>query len=307
VAAAVQEASLRAQIAATHSIIEIAAKLLDIQRRHLALGYITGLDVAAQEAALAQVQATLPPLEKQLAQTRDLLAALAGRFPNEQMEEKFDLDALHLPRELPLSLPSKLVEQRPDMRAAEAQWHSACAQVGVATANMLPQLSITGALGGSSTQLSNLFVPGNTFWNITAGATHTIFDGFTLLHRKRAAEAGLELAAAQYRSTVLNAFQNVADTLHALESDADALAAAVAAERAARRTLDLTRRQLELGAVNYLAVLSAEQTWQQALINLVQARANRFADSAALLMALGGGWWNRTGEATAQVTARTTP
>jgi NodT family efflux transporter outer membrane factor (OMF) lipoprotein len=223
------------------------------------------------------------------------------------MEEKFDLDALHLPRELPLSLPSKLVEQRPDMRAAEAQWHSACAQVGVATANMLPQLSITGALGGSSTQLSNLFVPGNTFWNITAGATHTIFDGFTLLHRKRAAEAGLELAAAQYRSTVLNAFQNVADTLHALESDADALAAAVAAERAARRTLDLTRRQLELGAVNYLAVLSAEQTWQQALINLVQARANRFADSAALLMALGGGWWNRTGEATAQVTARTTP
>ncbi|MGO9017608.1 MAG: efflux transporter outer membrane subunit [Syntrophobacteraceae bacterium] len=307
VAAAVQEASLRAQIAATHSIIEIAAKLLDIQRRHLALGYITGLDVAAQEAALAQVQATLPPLEKQLAQTRDLLAALAGRFPSEEMEEKFDLDAMHLPRELPVSLPSKLVEQRPDMRAAEAQWHSASAQVGVAVANMLPQINITGAMGGTSTQLGQLFVPGNTFYNLTGGVTQTIFDAGTLLHRKRAAEAGLEQAAAQYRSTVLNAFQNVADTLHALESDADALTAAVAAERAARRTLDLTRRQLELGAVNYLALLSAEQTWQQALINLAQARANRFADSAALFMALGGGWWNRTGAATAQAAARTAP
>ena len=156
VAAAVQEASLRAQIAATQKIIEIAKKLLDIQRRHLALGYVTGLDVAAQEASLAQIEATLPPLEKQLALTRDLLAALAGRFPSEEMEEKFDLEALHLPQELPVSLPSKLVEQRPDMRAAEAQWHSACAQVGVATANMLPQLSITGSMGGTSTQLGQL-------------------------------------------------------------------------------------------------------------------------------------------------------
>jgi NodT family efflux transporter outer membrane factor (OMF) lipoprotein len=293
VAAAVQEASLRAQIAASQQIIVIARKLLEIMRRHLALGYVTGLDVAAQEAALAAAEATLPPLEKQLAQTRDLLAALAGRFPSEEMEEKFDLDALYLPQELPVSLPSKLVEQRPDMRAAEASWHSACAQVGVATANMLPQISITGSMGGNSTQLGSLFVPGNTFYNLTGGLTQTIFDGFTLLHRKRAAEAGLDQAAAQYRSTALNAFQNVADTLHAIESDADALKAASAAERAARRTLDLTRRQLELGSVNYLALLSAEQAWQQALINLAQARANRFADSAALFMALGGGWWNR--------------
>ncbi len=293
-AAAVQEASLRAQIAATQNIIEIAAKLLDIQRRHLALGYVTGLDVAAQEAALAQAQATLPPLEKQLALTRDLLAALAGRFPSEEMEEKFDLDALRLPQELPVSLPSKLVEQRPDVRAAEAQWHSASAQVGVAVANMLPQISITGAMGGTSTQIGQLFVPGNTFYNLTGSLTQTIFDAGTLLHKKRAAEAGLDQAAAQYRSTVINAFQNVADTLHALQSDADALKAAVAAERAAWRTLDLTRRQLELGSVNYPAVLAAEQAWQQALINLAQARANRFADSAALFMALGGGWWNRS-------------
>jgi len=307
VAAAVQEASLRAQIEATHSMVEIAAKLLEIQRRHLALGYVTGLDVAAQEAALAQVQATLPPLEKQLALTRDLLAALAGRFPSEEMEEKFDLNALRLPQELPVSLPSRLVEQRPDVRAAEAQWHSASAQVGVATANMLPQISITGAMGGTSTQLGQLFVPGNTFYNLTSGLTQTIFDAGTLLHKKRAAEAGLDQAAAQYRSAVINAFQNVADTLHALQSDADALTAAAAAERAARRTLDLTRRQLELGSVNYPAVLTAEQSWQQALINLVQARANRFADSAALFMALGGGWWHRTEAAAAQATARDAP
>ena len=210
------------------------------------------------------------------------------------MEEKFDLDALRLPQELPVSLPSKLVEQRPDMRAAEASWHSACAQVGVATANMLPQIGITGSMGGTSTQLADLFVPGNTFYNLTGSVTQTIFDAGTLLHRKRAAQAALEQAAAQYRSTVLNAFQNAADTLHALQSDADALRAAAAAERAAGRSFELIRRQLELGSVNYQALLSAEQTWQQALINLAQARANRFADSAALFMALGGGWWNRT-------------
>jgi len=297
VAAAVQEASLRAQIEATHSIIAVAAKLLEIQRRHLALGYATGLDVAAQEAALAQAQATLPPLEKQLALTRDMLAALAGRFPSEELVEKFDLDVLHLPQELPVSLPSKLVEQRPDVRAAEAQWHSACAQVGVTVANRLPQISITGAMGGSSTQIAQMFIPGNTFYSLTGSLTQTIFDAGTLLHKKRAAEAGLDQAAAQYRSTVINAFQNVADTLHALQSDADALKAAVAAERATRRTFELTRRQLELGSVNYQAVLAAEQGWQQALINLVQARANRFADSAALFMALGGGWWDRTGAA----------
>jgi NodT family efflux transporter outer membrane factor (OMF) lipoprotein len=294
VTAAVQEASLRAQIEATQKIIEAAKKLLDIMRRHLALGYVTGLDVAAQEASLAQFEATLPPLEKQLALTRDMLAALAGRFPNEEIVEKFDLDSMRLPKELPVSLPSKLVEQRPDMRAAEAQWHSACAQVGVAVANMLPQINITGAMGGNSTQLSSLFVPGNTFYNITGGVTQTIFDAGTLLHKKRAAEAAAEQAAAQYRSTVLNAFQNVADTLHAIETDADALKAAVKAERAARRTLELTTRQLQLGYVNYPAVLLAEQAWQQALINLVQARANRFSDTAALFMALGGGWWNRT-------------
>ncbi|HYA87308.1 MAG TPA: efflux transporter outer membrane subunit [Nitrospirota bacterium] len=292
VATAIQEASLRSQISATLSVIEIETKMLEVLRRQFALGYVAGLDVAAQEAALAQVQQTLPPLRKQLAQTRDLLTALAGRFPNEEMEEKFELEALSLPQELPVSLPSKLVEQRPDVRAAEEQLHSASAQVGVATAAMLPQFNIGANWGSTAAQFSQLFTSDMIVWSIIGSAAQNIFDGGTLIHRKRAAEAGLDQASAQYRSTVIAAFQNVADTLHALQSDADTMKAAAAFEQAARRSLDLSRRQFELGYVNYLSLLSAEQAYRQAVSNLVQAKANRFADTAALFMALGGGWWN---------------
>lgn len=298
VAAAVQEASLRAQIAATSQVIDIQSQILEQTRQRLAVGYAPGLDVAAQEAALAQAQQALPPLQKQLAQTRNQLAALTGRFPSDEPQERLDFAALQLPLALPLSLPSKLVEQRPDVRAAQEQLHWASAQVGVAIANQLPQITLSGNLGGTSTQISQMFVPGNTFWALTGGLAQPIFDAGTLLHKKRAAEAGLEQAAAQYRGTVLTAFQNVADTLHALQSDAEALKAAVAAERAAKRSLDLTRQQLELGYVNHLALLAAEQAYQQALISTTQAQGNRLADTAALFQALGGGWWNR-GEAEA--------
>ncbi len=293
VAAAIQEASLRAQISATLSIVKIETEMLDQLRRQLALGYVAGLDVAAQEAALAQAQQTLPPLQKQLAQIRDLLAALAGSFPNEELEEKFELAALRLPQELPISVPSRLVEQRPDVRAAEEQLHSASAQVGVAVAAMLPNITLSAALGSTATAINKLFTPGNAFWALAPDITQPVFQGGTLLHRKRAAEAGLDQAEAQYRSTVIAAFQNVADTLHALQSDADALKAAVAFEQAAKRSLDLARKQFKLGYVNYLSLLSAQQAYEQAEINLVQARSNRFADTAALFMALGGGWWNR--------------
>ena len=292
VATAIQEASLRAQISGTLGIIEIETKMLDQLRRQFALGYAAGLDVAAQEAALAQVQQTLPPLQGQLAQTRDLLTALAGRFRNEELEEKFEFAALSLPQELPVSLPSKLVEQRPDVRAAEEQLHSASAQVGVATAAMLPNITLSADWGSIATTMGELFTPGTGFWSLAGGLTQPLFQGGTLLHRKRAAEAGLRQAEAQYRSTVIAAFQNVADALHALQSDADTLKAAAYFEQASKRRLDLTRRQFELGYVNYLSLLSAEQTWQQAMINLVQARASRFADTAVLFMALGGGWWN---------------
>jgi NodT family efflux transporter outer membrane factor (OMF) lipoprotein len=292
-AAAVQEAALRAQIAAAKDIIDLNRKSLELLHRQFDLGYVAGLDVATQEAALAQAEQALPPLQKQLEQTLDQLAALAGRYPGEASVGGFELDALHLPQELPVSLPSAIVQQRPDVRAAEAQLHSASAQVGVAVAAMLPQFSINAAKGGTASVFSQMFAGSNPFWSIAGSATQTLFDGGTLLHRKRAAEAALDQAGEQYRSTVLAAFQNVADTLYALQSDADALQAAVKSERAAKLSLDLVRKQLAYGYVNVLALLNAEQTYQQAVSSLAQARANRFADTAALFQALGGGWWNR--------------
>jgi NodT family efflux transporter outer membrane factor (OMF) lipoprotein len=293
VAAAIQEASTRAQIAATREIIDFDEKALDILRNQLRLGFAMRIDVAAAEAALAQAKQLMPPLENQFEQTRDLIRALVGNLPNEDVEETFEFTSLELPHDLPLSLPSKIVDQRPDVRAAEEQLRSANAQVGVAIANRLPQFTLTGAAGGTATQFTQMFGPGGPFWNIIGGVTQPLFDGNTLLHRERAADQALIEAAAQYRSTVLGAYQNVADTLHALKSDADALAAALEAERAARVTLDLTRRQMDVGYVNYLTLLNAEITYQQAALSLIQAQATRFGDTAALFQALGGGWWNR--------------
>jgi NodT family efflux transporter outer membrane factor (OMF) lipoprotein len=306
VAAAVQEASLRAQIAATREIIAISTRSVELVRRQFELGAVAGLEVAAQETALAQVEQTLPPLQKQLEQNRNLLTALAGRLPSDDPEETFELASLRLPTDLPAGVPSRLVDQRPDVRAAEAQLHAASAQIGVAVANQLPQFTITGAYGGTSTSLTSMFANGNPFWTIAGNVAQSIFDFGTLLHRRRAAEAAFEQAAAQYRSTVLTAFQNVADALYALQADAESLKVVVAAERAAKRTLDITLKQQQLGAVNYLALLSAQQAYQQTLITRVQAQANRFADTAALFQALGGGWWNRdsASQATGQVLER---
>jgi NodT family efflux transporter outer membrane factor (OMF) lipoprotein len=292
-AAAIQEASLRAQIDATNQLIEINTHMLDVLRKQFEKGYVGRLDVAAQESQLAQVAATLPPLLKQLAQQRDLLAALSGGFPNEDLVEKFELSSLQLPQELPLTLPSKLVEQRPDVRQAEENLHSASALIGVARANRLPSFNLTGDIGSMALAFGNIFSAGNGFRDVGASVTQPIFQGGTLMHKERAARAAYIQADEQYRSTVLTAFQNVADTLHALEQDADGLKAAVAARDAAKITLDLTTRQMQVGYTSYLALLSAEQNYQQAVINLVQAQSNRFADTAALFQALGGGWWNR--------------
>ena len=293
-AAAIQEASLRAQIAATRQLIEINTSMLQTLRNQFAKGYVGRLDVAAQEAQLAQVTATLPPLLKQLAQQRDLLAALSGGFPNQDLTETFELSNLALPQELPVSLPSQLVEQRPDVRQAEENLHFASAQIGIAVANRLPSFALTADAGAMAVVFGHLFTGGTGFWDVGASVTQPIFDGRTLLHRERAARAAYSQASEQYRSTVLTAFQNVADTLNALQQDADALKAAAAAKDAASVTLDLAKKQFQAGYVNYLALLSAEQSYQQALLNLVQAQANRYADTAALFQALGGGWWNRT-------------
>jgi NodT family efflux transporter outer membrane factor (OMF) lipoprotein len=292
VAAAIQEAVLHAQIDATNQIIDADEKSLQILRDQLRLGFAMRIDVAAQEAAVAQAQATLPPLQQQFEQTRDLMRALIGKLPNES-DETFELETLQLPPELPLSLPARIIQQRPDVRAAEAQLHAANAQVGVAIAAMLPQFSITGALGGNATQIPWLFRQGGPFWSLVGDVSQPIFEGGTLLHRKRAADRALRQAAAQYQTSVMAAYQNVADTLHASLSDADALAADVEAEDAAKVTYDLTRRQMEVGYVNYLSLLSAETAYQQALLARVQAQATRYGDTIALFQALGGGWWNR--------------
>ena len=294
VTGAVQEASLRGQIAATQETIKIESSLLDILRRQLNLGQVAGADVAAQEAMLAQTQILLPPLQKQLAQQRDALSALAGRYPSEEAEATFNLQSFALPLDLPLSIPSKLVEQRPDTCQAEENLHAASAQIGQAIAARIPQITLTADIGNTANATQKLSMPGTSFWTIAAGITEPIFDGFTLMHKQRAAQAAFDQAAALYKSTVLSAFQSVADTLRALQSDADALRAASASEGAAKRSLDIVHRQLELGQIAYLNVLSAENMYQQARLALVQAQANRLADTAVLFQALGGGWWHRT-------------
>jgi NodT family efflux transporter outer membrane factor (OMF) lipoprotein len=294
VIAVIQEASLRAQIGATRDMIATSTKALDILRRQLDQGYANRNDVAVQEAALAQVIATLPPLQKQLAVQHDLIAALAGRFPSE-LAGQFRLGAFRLPTDLPVSLPAQLVAQRPDVRAAEEQLHSASALVGVAVANMLPNLTISGSRGYTSLELSNLISPPNLFWNVAGNATQTIFDGFTLLHTERSAEATLQQAAWSYRTTVIGAVQNVADTLQSLQADATALKAARDFERAAKVSLDLAQQQLQSGNANVLLLLTAQTQYLQALIQVVQAQSNRLSDTAALYVALGGGWWNRPG------------
>jgi NodT family efflux transporter outer membrane factor (OMF) lipoprotein len=290
---AINEASLRGQIDATNELISINTKMLGILREQFDTGLVNRNEVALQEAALAQVKATLPPLRKALAAQRDLLAALAGAYTSEAPRETFKLANFQLPTDLPVSLPSQLIEQRPDVRAAEEQLHSASAQIGVATANMLPNFTISANGGYINTTLASLFAPGNVFWTLAGNATQTVFDGGTLLHTLRGVQATYDAAAWTYKGTVVGAVQNVTDTLRALQNDADALKAARDFERAAKISFDLARQQMQTGYANILILLTAQQTYLQAVIQVVQARAARLSDAAALFQALGGGWWNR--------------
>ncbi len=298
VAAAIQEAGLRAQIAVTTQILDSERDSARILRRQFELGSISQTDVMAQEAAVATLEATLPPLQKQLAEQRHLLAVLAGRFPSDEPRQHFELKELTLPLDIPVSVPAALVRQRPDILAAEAQLHYACAELGVATANLFPQITLTGNKGGTSTVFSQMLAAGNTFWSVGGSLTQTLFQGGALIHQRRAAAAALDNAGENYRAVVLGAFQNVADALTALQLDADTVNASLKAEQAATNSLNATRRNVELGLASYLGLLSAQQSYSQAVLALEQARANRYADTAALLQALGGGWWNRDGVAT---------
>ncbi len=293
VTTAVTEASLRAQLKSTREILATQEQLLKLVDRQFQLGGASRSEVLAQQAQLAQFRATLPPLEKELARTRNQLAVYVGKFPGEAHLPEFTLEQLHLPQELPVSLPSSLVRQRPDIRAAEELLHAASATVGVATANLYPQITLSGSLGSQSASLSSFLTSNSSVWSIGAGLLQPIFHGGELTAKRRAAVAAYDQALAQYREIVLGSFQNVADVLQALDADAVTLAAQAEAEQAARDTLELTQRQFGFGAANYLLLLNAQRQHQQARIALVQAQSTRFADTAALFQALGGGWWNR--------------
>jgi len=293
VLAAIQEASLRAQIDATKRVIQAQTEVLTLYNKQLSLGQIAGADVVVQQAALSVSMQLLPPLEKQLAIQRNLLTALVGRFPSEEISQTFTLASLRLPTRLPVSLPSNLVQQRPDVKAAEANVMQASALVGVAVANRLPQFNITANGGSSAVKIAQLASSAATFYGIVGTVAQPIFDAGTLFRRQRAAEETLDQAQAQYRAVVIGAFQNVADALRALQSDAQAVAAAAAAEKATSQSLDLIRKQYTAGAINSTQVLIAQQSYLSAIVTSAAARANQYADTAALFQALGGGWWNR--------------
>ena len=291
--AAINEASLRAQLDALQTILDSQNKMLNMVKRQFQLGQLGPLDVAAQESAVANATAAIAPVQKQLAQQRNQIKALAGKFPNDSSLPQFELASLQLPGEIPVTLPSTLVDHRPDILAAEAQLHSASADIGVAIANRLPDITLgVNSYGSAAYSLGDLFKSGTSFWSLAGSITQPIFDGGTLKHKQDAAQAAFDQAKAQYRSTVISAFQNVADSLQAIQSDAVALQAAKNAEIAARKTLDIGQKQLTLGDMSPSALLTIEQNYQQAKLAYVQAEATRYTDTVALFQSLGGGWWN---------------
>ena len=290
---AFREASLREQIRATREISQAQDSQLDLAEKQFKLGAISGSDLLGQRAQAAQTRAILPPLEKALGQTRNQLAVLIGKLPAEAKLPELDFSKFRLPQELPLSVPSEMLRQRPDVRQAEAIMRQANARIGVAEALMFPQLTLTGSYGFGAANSGKLFDPGTQLWSIGANLLQPIFHAGQLAAQKRGAEAAYDQAFAQYRQTVLTSFQDVADVLLALEYDARTLKAQAEAEAAARESLEVTREQLKVGGANYLALLNAQRQYSLAKAALVQAQAARYADTAALFQALGGGWWNR--------------
>jgi NodT family efflux transporter outer membrane factor (OMF) lipoprotein len=295
VTTSIREASLRGQIRATEEIAALYQEQLELVDRQYRSGAKSQGDVLVAQSQLATAKAQLPGLRKALAQTQTQLAVYLGQFPSQMQFAALDLDALVLPGEIPVSLPSTLVRARPDVRAAEARLHEASARVGIATANLLPNISLSASYGSQALQSGDLFGSGSAAWSLGLNLLQPIFRGGSLRAQKRAAEAGLDQAAADYRTTVLTAFQNVADSLRAIELDAEGLASQAAAEQATSSSLELTRRQYQDGAVAYLQVLDATRLYQQARLGVIEARANRLADTAALYAALGGGFGEDAG------------
>ncbi len=293
VLAALTEASLQAQIDATQDIIAIYRKALTVTQSRFELGGVSRSDVLQQQANLASALATLPPLQKQLEQERNQLAVYLGTRPDRFSGPTVQLAALTLPEDLPVSLPSRIIEQRPDIQAYEALLHSATAQLGVATANLLPQFTLSASYGREGPTFADLFTPAGIVWSLAGAVSQPLFQGGTLVARRGAAQAALQVAAAQYSSTVNSAFQSVANALVAIRRDAETLQASLQSAQAAEASLKVAQAQFQAGAITYVSVLQTEQTYQSARLSLVSAQAARFTDTVALFQALGGGWWNR--------------
>ena len=292
VTAAIQDAAWRSQIALQQRIIQAQQTILTSSLRQRDLGQLAEIDVFAHADDLTHSQITLDAMAKSLKQQHDLIAALNGDFPN-QPTPPLTLKGLQLPDDIPVSLPAELTNHRPDMRAAEANWHAACAQYGLALANRFPSLSLSGNVGSSATALHQLFTSGQGIWAIAAQVTQPLFDGGTLRHRQRAAAAAMAQAAASYRSVVVTAFQNVADTLHALTLDAQTLDKNQRALARANRSLTISQHQFAFGDLANTALQQAIVDQAQAEMAVIQAQANQLSDTVALFQALGGGWWNR--------------
>ncbi|MDG6094203.1 efflux transporter outer membrane subunit [Acetobacter sp. AN02] len=293
VSAAIGDAMTRAQIATTENMIAHQRKLLDIAEMENRLGETSGNDVALQRTLLAQTEATLPALKQRLAELHDQLAALSGDMPETGFPE-FDLDRFQLPSKLPVSLPSRLILQRPDIRTAEANFHSACAQVGVAIANRLPNVQLGFSPGFAAASIAQMATPGFGQWTLAAMVTQPLFDGFNLLHQERAARARYEEAAQTYRQTIISAVQDVTDSLNAVRNDAEFLRAATEAENAALKSARIATAQKQLGDVSQITLLTVQDAALQSQMTLLEARGARLSDTAGLFQSLGGGWWNRT-------------
>jgi NodT family efflux transporter outer membrane factor (OMF) lipoprotein len=288
VTGSIREASLRTQIQATQEVIDTLSRQYDLTQKQFAIGNVARTDVYQAQSNLETERATLPGLQAQLSTIEDQLAAYLGQLPSQNQPGLFDLAELKLPGDLPLTLPSALVRQRPDIRSAEEQLHQASAEVGVATAAMLPNITLSGDYGVQNRHAGDLFTA--NLWSIAGGIAQPLFRGGQLNAERKAAIARYDAAVANYQKTVIAAFQNVADTLYALDDDAQVLQSRFLASDAAEKALHLTEQSYQVGGTSFVSLLTVQQQYQQAKVALAQAQGTRFADTAALFQALGGDW-----------------
>ncbi len=290
--AALAQAGYREQVRATEELLRLLKEQLAITATQAEAGIVPYATALTLETSVASTEATLPPLRQRIDETQDLLAALVGRTPADWKQSPFALGDFTLPGEVPLSLPSELVRQRPDVLTAEAQLHSANAQIGVTTAAMLPNITLSGNLGLASADATQLFSAASGFWGLAAGLTQPLFHGGTLYYQNQASIDARDQAAATYRQTVLSAFEQVADTLRALGHDAEAVQAQLRAVQSSAEALRLIQANYESGVATYIQVLLADTQALQSQLGYIQAKTQRLQDTVALYVALGGGWWN---------------